>query len=168
MIEYENYVIKRKALTKKKRALVFRRNNLSFDYFERVDGKYIFSENFLYRGIEGHFEIVVEGNNLFHIFDINTKCSKVRGRSSHFGVYLRFQDQTKFPIRKEVQVDGVSFYLRANGNKLNLDDPWARKRKENPKVIINRPRSSLTPIMIPYSIGWGAKHPYRGGGFSPR
>lgn len=36
--EYEDYLLKRKALTKNKRVLVFRRNNLSCDDFERVDG----------------------------------------------------------------------------------------------------------------------------------
>lgn len=166
MVKYPDYTIKRKRLNKKLVVVIFRRNNLSFNQFEKENGGYVFREKFSSHGIKGFLEILVHSDNLYDIFSINSKTIKICGGRNHFGIYLRFSDQQP-PLKKKISKDIVTCKLLCEGKRFYFDTQRS-KDKDDQFVNIRSSSSSKTTIKVPSSLSWSASHPMQGGGFSPR
>ena len=163
MEKIPNIVFKRKRLSKTKTVIVFRRNNLSFSDFIKTDGGYTYQEDFNHHGVKGNIRIIVESDNLYDLFEINSKAAKVKGGKDHFGIFLRFQDQKQLPLIQSGTFGCLKFDLYCNGKSLYYDGK--KKNTERSSVHIN---SSKTPIAVPKTISWAASHPFQGGGVNPR
>lgn len=163
MQEMPDIVLKRKRLSKTKTVVIFRRNNLSFTDFGEITGGYVYEEIFKHHGVSGRIKIVVDSENLYDIFNVNTKSVKIKGGKDHFGIFLRFGDQKKLPLNKAGSIGCVRFELDCEGKELFYDG----KKKSDPGVEIHD-TSKHRSISAPASVSWAASHPFQGGGFSPR
>lgn len=164
MDKMPNIVLKRKRLSKTKTVVIFRRNNLSFSDFKKIGDAYTYQEEFNHHGVRGKIQIIVESDNLYDLFEINTKAAKVKGGKDHLGIFLRFPDQKHLPLVQSGVFGCMRFNLYCNGKSLHYD---SNKKKKNPTVSIHT-SSMKTPISISNSVRWAATHPYQGGGVSPR
>lgn len=163
MQKMPDIVLKRKRLSKTKTVVIFRRNNLSFNDFKKTDRGYVFEEKFKHHGVNGSIKLIVESDNLYDAFEINTKTVKVKGGKDHLGIFLRFGDQKSLPLNKTGSMGCIRYELNCEGKQLYYDG----KKKSEPGAEIHD-TSKRKSISAPVSVSWAASHPFQGGGFSPR
>lgn len=164
--KYADHIIKRKRLSKTKTVIIYRRNNLSLKNLVREGSQYYYTEIYEHRGIIAKFEMKIYSENVEDIFLVNTKTFKIKGGRNQFGIFIRLEDQN-LPIKDENIVGCVEYMLLIKGCRERLYyDKSQRRRKEYVPKIHNT--SATTSVTIPNSVLWSAKHPYRGGGFSPK
>ena len=163
MQKMPDIVLKRKRLSKTKTVVVFRRNNLKFDNFVKTDAGFLYEESFKHYGVKGRIRLIVESDNLYDVFSVNTKTIKIKGGKDHFGLFLRFGDQKRLPLDKCGSMGCVKYELLCDGKELFYDG----KKKNEPGAEIHDTSKRKT-ISAPASVSWAASHPLQGGGFSPR
>ena len=168
--DYPDYVLKRSRLSKTKTVVVFRRNNLNAESFEKVESGYFYHETFQHKGYKCLLELEVKGNDLSQVFSIDTKTVKVKGWLKNFGIFLRFPDQERPPLKQRGEIDCLSYSLVVLGSRsFYLDDPKAIRAKKRGKVTgLIHNTSVKTPGHIPSSAVWNMTHPFQGGGVSPK
>lgn len=170
--EFPDHVIFRQRLDKKYYCIVFRRNNLSFAQFQECDFGFLFEERFIYNGITCNFRIIIKVDNLYDIFMIDNKKIQIRGGKQHFGIYIRFSDAEQIPFDLKFKYNDISAQLTCEGNgSLYLDDIYTKKRQKLKKLYDSCEIHSSNHSYfneIPSSVSWSVKHPFNGGGVSPK
>lgn len=165
MQQRPNVVIKRKWFGKNKISIIFRKNNISFNDFNRTDTGYIYEESFKRYGVTGKIYICVDSDNFNDIFEINTKTVKIKGSKRQFGIYLRLPDQKELPLNKSGSKGCLKYKLYCEGEKLYYEGKHKRRGEYWSGIhSISKSKSYCAPS----SMSWAAAHPYQGGGFSPR
>ena len=106
--------------------------------------------------------LMVECDNLYDIFTVNTKKMKIKGGKSQLNVFMRFSDQKTMPITRSGSRGCVRFEFYCDGNGLHYDG----KKKKGTRTINDT--SNRQPINIPATVRNAASHPFHGGGVSPR
>lgn len=162
--KYADYVIKR--LSKTKTVIIYRRNNLSIKDLVKIDNGYCLRETYTYRGVTCKLVLNIYTPNIQDIFLVNTKTFKIRGGRNQFGIFIRMLDQN-FPIKDNQIVGCVDSCLLVNGNKEKLYyDKQQKQKKEYVPKVYNVP--FRTPIKIPNSVLWSARHHYHDEAFSSK
>ncbi len=166
---FPDYVLVRKRLSKTKTVVIFRRNNLSFSCFERVETGYFYHDSFMYRGYNGAIEFTINDVEFDKVFAIDRKDIKIKGSRNHFGVFLRFPDQERLPFKKQGSVECFSFSLVVLGSKpILFSTPTSPNKKKTQMVgeIHNPPTKTVQPISP--TVAWNMTHPFQGGRVSPK
>lgn len=169
---YPDFFMKRKKLNENKTVVIFRRNNLSFDDFERYNNTYYYIEDFNYNGINGAIHIELLSSNLYDLFEANTKKVKIRGRKSRLGILLRFPSIEKYPFEAHGTVGKVKFhficykckYVRPERVSVNTFKKKPKKKRKSYSIH----KSGKFNKGIYATNSYHFFHPYQGGGCSPR
>lgn len=170
MREYRQYVLKRKWLNRRKIVIIFRRNNLSIADFIKIDEGWMFEEHFSHYGTECFWKIVIHGNDIFSMYELDMKTMKIKGSPKHFGVFLRFPKEN-VPFKKRIEHNNVECFLECTGNGLRLDNGNGFKNKKSVDYPLYKRDFSpecRKAVDIPETVRWSVVHPLQGGGFSTR
>lgn len=170
MTDMPKYVLKNKRLSKTKTVFIFRRNYLDIRDFKRTEDGWMFEEEFRYYGNKCYFCMMVHGENVFTMYDVNCKSAKIKGNNNSFGIFFRTARQkANFNIK---QVYGnVEFILKCEGKNLAYDNGKGIKNTREEKIFeqcTTIHEGSRVAVDVPSSVAWSAAHPFRGGGVSPR
>lgn len=157
------YILKRQKITKKRNAVIFCRNLLDIHDFKRIGDTWTFEENFSYHGIKCSFRFIVHSDDILSIYEINAKAMKVRGRPYSFSLILTLRDQ-ELPINVHKQIGCGECYLTYSGRQLFYDENIKGKGGYGGRIKGGK----KTSVPIPNSVSWSARHPFRGGGVSPK
>lgn len=170
MSKVPKYVLKNKKLNKTKTVLIFRRNFLNIDNFIKCEDGWKFEEDFNYHGVKGHFVMIVHSDNIFDMYGVNSKVTKVKGKKNSFGIFIR-AGKSKLPFEINRICNKVEFILSCKGKALAFDNGKgikATKEEKMYKQVASIHSGSRTPVTIPNSIVWSASHPFQGGSVTPR
>lgn len=160
-----DHVLKRKRLSRTKTVVIFRRNNLSMDDFQEKDGCWVFVEKFDHHGVKCMIKLVIHSSNFCTAFETNEKEMKIKGSPRSFGVFIRFPDMT-LPIDERGQYGKVEYHLKCIGKHLFYDN--GKRFKKKSKAYTPFVPRETTQIAVPRSVSNAVRHPYSGGGVSPK
>lgn len=161
------HVLKEKRLSKTKAVIVFRRNYMDISKFKQQDDAWIYEEQFVHYGTRCHFKLIIHSNNIFDMYNVNSKSMKIKGPRNSFGVFIRLPLQ-KMPIAAHSTVGCAEYYLDCTGSKLAYDRGRGIKSKKDDSLVVISPKGAITPIEVPNSVSWSAAHPFQGGSFTPK
>ena len=170
MSDMPKYVLKNKRLNKNKTVFIFRRNYLDIDDFEKTDDGWIFEERFTHYGKQCWFRMVVHSDNIFSMYETDCKTAKVKGNKHCFGVFLRTEKQNG-KIRLQHMCGSVEFILHCDGKQIAYDNgkgirKTMEERRQKKRIVTYQ--ESRMAIEVPRSVLWSIRHPFQGGGMSPR
>ncbi len=161
------YVLKEKRLSKTKTVIIFRRNHIDTRRFKQTDDTWVYEESFVHFGVKCEFKLTIHNENLYSMFEINTKSMKIKGPRHDLGIFTRLPKQ-KLPIKAHGIVGCAEYYLCCTGKKLAYDNGTGIKNTRKKHLVCDIHSGSRTPIAVPNSVSWSAAHPFQGGGFSPK
>lgn len=164
------YVLKNKRLSKTKTVFIFRRNYLDINNFVKKDDGWVFEEKFNKYGNKCYFCMIIHGDDIFSMYDVNSKSTKVKGKKNSFGVFIRDTKKgSEFQINRVYR--NVEFVLHCTGNGLAYDTGKGIKKTKEEKMMRkyrSTHQGSKVAVAVPNSVSWSASHPFQGGGMSPR
>ena len=170
MKQMPKYVLKNKRLSKTKSVFIFRRNYLDVKDFIKIDGGWIFEEEFTHYGSKCYFAMIIHSDNINTMYDVNNKSAKIKGKKNNFGVFLRAAKQSSnFKIKRLCGC--VEFELHCKGKELAYDNgKGIHKTKEDKlfKECTTRREGSKKEAGVPSNVAWSVSHPFQGGAVSPR
>lgn len=170
MPEVPKYVLKNKRLSKTKTVLIFRRNFLNIDDFIKCEDGWKFEENFNHHGVKGHFVMIVHSDNIFDMYEVDSKTTKVKGKKNSFGIFIR-DGRTNPPFEINRICNKVEFFLSCKGKALAFDNgkgiKATREEKIHKQVALIHSGSRMS-VTIPNSVAWSVSHPFQGGSVTPR
>lgn len=152
--------------------LIFRRNYLNINDFKRTTDGWIFEEEFVHYGNKCYFSMVIHSDNIFSMYDVDYKLTKVEGKKNCFGVFIR--DSKKGSVFCINRICGiVEFILRCEGKGIAYDNgKGIRKTKEDRMmkecVTLSKTQGSRVAVDVPSVVSWSVSHPFQGGGVTPR
>lgn len=167
MPNYPTHYMVNKELSTTCTKFIFRRNHLDINDFKKIDNVWFFEENFKFHGRACYFSMTVKSNNIFDMYNINTKDAKVRESKNAFGIFLRASAQ-ELPINIRKKCGTLEFCLCCHEGK---PIPLIRKKSKEKKQPYGREPIGPTDKCIekvPSSVSWSASHPFQGGRTSPR
>lgn len=171
--KFPDHFVKTKMHGKKKKVIIYRRNNLSADHFSYDPNYgYTFDEEYSFKGIIIHLHIHLNSNSIYDLFTLEyPKSFKLKGGTNHMGIKATLS-VAGFPGAIRGVIGPVSFFCEFSGTYKNLylDNPTSRIRAERRKSNVGVVHSSIScsSVDVPPSVSWAASHPFQGGGFSPR
>lgn len=170
MTDMSKYVLKNKRLSKTKTVFIFRRNYLNINDFVKKDDCWVFEEKFNHFGNKCYFRMLIHGRDIFSMYEVNTKSTKVKGNKNCFGVFIRDTKKgSEFQINRVW--GNVEFLLCCTGKRLAYDNGKGIRRTREEKLSQKHKSQSYgsrVAVTEPNYISWGAAHPFQGGGVSPR
>ena len=161
------YVLKEKRLSKTKTVIIFRRNNMDILRFNQENDAWIYEEQFVHYGTECHFKLIIHSNNIYDMYNTNSKTMQIKGQNNNFGIFIRLPLQ-KLPIAAHDTVGCAEYYLNCTGRKLAYDRGKGIKSKNDIPLAVISPQGNTTPTEVPSSVSWSAAHPFQGGSFTPK
>lgn len=172
---FDDYVFRRKCSSEKKCVIIFMRNNLSFDSFSRKDGGFKFSDTYEQNGRRVVFSCFISTDDLYDLFSIKDKQIAIRGGKDHLGIQLRLKDTKTIPMIVEHKTGNLKFRFEYTGRALPYEGPErfrnAHLMRDKYGCAANfgkRRKHREKTVYVSESTSWSVKHPYQGGGFTPR
>lgn len=165
------YVLKNKRLSKTKTVFIFRRNYLNIKDFEKIGDGWEFKEEFNHYGNKCYFCMIVHSDNIFSIYDVDCKSSKVKGNKNSFGIFFRTGKQkATFDINHKC--GNIEFILRCDGKGIAYDNGKGIKKTREEKMMKAltsiHDQGNKVVVDVPNSVLWSVSHPFQGGRVSPR
>lgn len=170
MPDMPKYVLKNKRLSKTKTVFIFRRNYLNINDFKKAGNDWIYEEEFRHHGNKCYFCMIVHGENILSMYDVNCKSTKIKGSKNCFGIFIRTAKQ-KAAFRINHVCENVEFILQCDGKRIAYDNgKGIRKTREEKmmKECIAIHPGNRVAVDIPKTVLWSAAHPFQGGRVSPR
>lgn len=170
MSDRPKYVLKNKRLSKTKTVFIFRRNYLDINDFIKTEDGWTFEEKFTHHGNKCYFRMTVHDDNIFSMYGVDCKSTKVRGKKNSFGIFFRTTRQnTSFRIKHEC--NNVEFVLHCEGKNIAYDNGKGIKKTKEEQLMkeLERPREGSKKVIgVPKNVAWNMAHPLQGGAVSPR
>lgn len=165
------YVLKNKRLSKTKTVFIFRRNHLDIREFKKTEDGWFFEEQFSFFGNRCSFQMIVHSDDIYTMYEVNSKTAKVKGNKHNFGIFFRMpKKKSNFNIKKVC--NKVEFNLKCSGTSIAYDSGKGIKNTREEKILQQqrklRDNGVRTAVPVPKSVSWSAAHPFQGGGVSPR
>lgn len=167
------YVLKIKKLNKSKKVIIFRRNYLSIENFEKTNTGWFFQEEFFHYGTKSNFSLSIDTDDLSKIFGLNSKTLKIKGNKNNFGLFVRLEKR-ELPFVVDKDYDIIKVHLECEGKHLPYDDGSGikntkKKKEQEQNKLFEERKPTKSNNIAPYSnVGYAMSHPYQGGGVSPR
>ena len=145
--------------------VIFHRNNLSLERFQKDINGFLYKECFNYKGISGEIIVRVYDDDPYQIlFGLKKKTLRVRGTKNNFCLTLQLKNKRIPCLDEIIRREHLEIHFQCNGESWPIR-PFQLK---GIKSASHNGKSSYSHHKIDSANGWSAQHPFSGGSVTPK